>query len=163
MKVRIAAVIVDQENILLIEHRRRGRVYWTLPGGGLEEGETIEACLRREVKEETGLDIMVLRPLFVADVISENSMAATHVVNLIFHAEVDGGQLASGHGGRADEMRDRAEWIPLASVPALGLYPPVIEEIAAVYRENFHGETKYLGNLWREIEAADRVGGTPAE
>jgi hypothetical protein len=60
-------------------------------------------------------------------------------------------------------MRDRAEWIPLASVPALGLYPPVIEEIAAVYRENFHGETKYLGNLWREIEAADRVGGTPAE
>jgi ADP-ribose pyrophosphatase YjhB (NUDIX family) len=163
MKVRVSAVIMEEDNILLVEHRRRGRAYWTLPGGRLEEDETIEECLRREITEETGLEVHPRRLLFVADVIPTNGSNAEHVVNLVFHAVVVGGQLATERSAHPGERKDHAEFVPLGSVPALGLYPPLVEEIAGAFLEDFHGETKYLGNLWREVAAAERAGGAPAE
>jgi len=47
--------------MLLIRHQRHvtGRAYWVIPGGGLEENETPEACVQREMKEETGLNVQV--------------------------------------------------------------------------------------------------------
>ncbi|MFX1567359.1 MAG: NUDIX domain-containing protein [Promethearchaeota archaeon] len=58
------AVILDDQ-ILLIKHRhfKDGLEYWLLPGGGREEGETEEECVKREIKEETNLDIVVERLL----------------------------------------------------------------------------------------------------
>lgn len=160
MKVRVAAVIMEAECILLIEHRRRGRAYWTLPGGGLMEGETISECLRREVKEETGLDVELSHLLFVADVVPQNDSSDGHVVNLIFHAIVSGGELMPGYGGRIDETLDRVEFVPLASVPALSLYPPIALDIAEAFLREFTGKAKYLGNLWQEIQTPDRGRGT---
>jgi ADP-ribose pyrophosphatase YjhB (NUDIX family) len=49
MKVRVGAVIVKDGALLLMEHKRRGRTYWTIPGGRLKEDETIEDCLKREL------------------------------------------------------------------------------------------------------------------
>jgi 8-oxo-dGTP pyrophosphatase MutT (NUDIX family) len=48
--------------ILLIKHREHadGRSYWVLPGGGIEADETELDCVRREVFEETNLDVSVL-------------------------------------------------------------------------------------------------------
>lgn len=100
MKVRVAALIMDAENILLVEHRRRGRAYRTLPGGGLMGGETIAECLRREVKEETGLDVELRNLLFAADVVPQDDTSDGHVVNLIFHAIVNGSDLVPSYGGR---------------------------------------------------------------
>ena len=58
---RYQGAIVRDHNILLIRHRENesGRSYWIFPGGGLEPGETEEECVRREVKEETNLDVTV--------------------------------------------------------------------------------------------------------
>jgi 8-oxo-dGTP diphosphatase len=63
--VRYQAAIIDDGQILLIQHREHtsGRSYWLLPGGGLEPGETPEQCLIREVREETELTITVERLL----------------------------------------------------------------------------------------------------
>src|SRR5687768_14905019 len=54
------AIIVDH-HILLIKHTEHatGRSYWLLPGGGSEVGETVESCVQREVREETGLDVRI--------------------------------------------------------------------------------------------------------
>jgi ADP-ribose pyrophosphatase YjhB (NUDIX family) len=59
---RYQGAIVRNHSILLIRHRENesGRSYWILPGGGIEPGETEEDCVRREMKEETNLDVRVV-------------------------------------------------------------------------------------------------------
>jgi len=58
---RYQGAVIRDDHILLIKHREResGRAYWVLPGGRREVHETEEACVQREIHEETGLDISV--------------------------------------------------------------------------------------------------------
>jgi 8-oxo-dGTP diphosphatase len=61
---RAAAVIVRNGRVLMVHERSRrsgGGEWWTLPGGGIEPGETTEEALRREVFEETGLVVSAAR------------------------------------------------------------------------------------------------------
>ena len=62
---RYQGAIVRGHEVLLIQHRERatGRAYWVIPGGGREVGETEEACVRREMQEETRLEVEVERLL----------------------------------------------------------------------------------------------------
>ncbi len=68
--VRYQAAIIQDDHVLLIKilEHRSGREYWVLPGGGRDAGESEEECVRREMKEETHLDVSVDRLLLdVAD------------------------------------------------------------------------------------------------
>jgi len=58
---RYQGAIVRDHKVLLIKHQENdtGRSYWILPGGGIEPGETEEDCIRREMKEETNLEVEV--------------------------------------------------------------------------------------------------------
>lgn len=56
-------LIINEEKKLLLQHRNDGS--WSLPGGLMELGESLEETARREVKEETGLDIGELELLDV--------------------------------------------------------------------------------------------------
>ncbi|MEU9002376.1 NUDIX hydrolase [Streptomyces sp. NPDC048551] len=65
---RVAAVILREGSVLMVRERGRGASgrhdgpeYWTLPGGGVEPGEDLEAAVRREVAEETGLRALSVR------------------------------------------------------------------------------------------------------
>ncbi len=62
-EIRYQGAIVRDHHVLLIRNCRvaDGVTYWLLPGGGLEPGESPEDCVRREMKEETGLDVRVRR------------------------------------------------------------------------------------------------------
>ena len=58
---RYQGAIIRNDQILLIKQRyhKDGIHYWIIPGGGREEGETEEECVKREIKEETNLDVVV--------------------------------------------------------------------------------------------------------
>lgn len=58
---RYQGAIIRDHQLLLIQHQehKSGHTYWVLPGGGLDEGETEEQCILREMKEETNLDVKV--------------------------------------------------------------------------------------------------------
>jgi len=60
-RMRFQGAILDGWRLLLIKNHEQGsgKIYWLLPGGGREPGETPQACVKREVREETGLDVEV--------------------------------------------------------------------------------------------------------
>lgn len=53
----VYGIILNKDHILLVNHRRTNKKM--LPGGGVEPGEVNEAALKREVKEETGIEVVV--------------------------------------------------------------------------------------------------------
>lgn len=59
-RVSTRAIIFIDDKIALIYRRKQGRTYYSLPGGGVEENETLEETTIREVKEEINLDVEVL-------------------------------------------------------------------------------------------------------
>jgi ADP-ribose pyrophosphatase YjhB (NUDIX family) len=64
--VGVAALIFDPAGrVLLLRHTYKGRYPWGLPGGGLSRGEDTVAAIVREVREEAGLRISVVRLLTV--------------------------------------------------------------------------------------------------
>ena len=59
-----AIITFPQDKILLIKRRTLPFTgYWALPGGRVDPGETVEQTIAREVKEETGLDVEVVRKI----------------------------------------------------------------------------------------------------
>ncbi len=65
MSVRLAGCVFQNEEgrILLIHRNVPGRVQWELPGGKVENGETIEEAAKREMKEELGVAVTIIRKL----------------------------------------------------------------------------------------------------
>ena len=100
--IGVGAVIEDiTGRILLVKHRPERRGYWQgkwiCPGGRLEHGETIEEGIKREVKEETDLEIELVVPLQPFDrVVRSEGKVSLHVIYIDYRARVTGGNLKTG-------------------------------------------------------------------
>ena len=62
---RSQAVVCRNGKLLLVEHRMKGRDFFNLPGGGIEEGEAPAEAALRELSEEAGVEGHVIRPLAI--------------------------------------------------------------------------------------------------
>ena len=60
VRVGCRGIVLDGENMLLSHERKSG--WYLIPGGGLEEGETLEECCLREIEEETGVLVRLDKP-----------------------------------------------------------------------------------------------------
>jgi 8-oxo-dGTP diphosphatase len=90
--VGVAVIVIKNGKVLLGKRKgSHGSGYWAFPGGHLEMNESIEACARREVFEETGISIKNIRyAAFTNDIFEE---AQKHYVTLFVVAEYHGGDL----------------------------------------------------------------------
>ncbi|HHT7238631.1 MULTISPECIES: NUDIX domain-containing protein [Bacillus] len=66
MQVRVTGVLIEDDKILLVNQKVANR-NWSLPGGRVENGETLEEAMIREMREETGLEVKIKKLLYVCD------------------------------------------------------------------------------------------------
>ena len=76
--VRVAGVLNEEGRLLVVKQEVTATRHWSLPGGHLEVVETIEQCLVREIKEETGLGVALKELLYITDRFAND----THVVHI---------------------------------------------------------------------------------
>jgi 8-oxo-dGTP diphosphatase len=84
--VTVIPVLPDGK-IVLVHRRDNGK--WSLPGGMVDWGEDIPHCTKRELKEETGLDLVKIKRL-VGVYSSANRDPRLHSISILIEVEVDG-------------------------------------------------------------------------
>lgn len=67
MRKAVRAIIIKDNKLLTMHRNKFGQAYYTLPGGGIDFGETAEETLKREVREETNLHVTNHRLVFVEE------------------------------------------------------------------------------------------------
>ncbi len=139
--IGVGAIIEDETGrILLVKHKpERGGFWqgkWICPGGELELGETIEEGIKREVKEETQLEIDLWAPLPPFDrIVKANDETSLHVIYIDYLARLAGGKLKPGSDV------GEAMWIEKERIPEIW--------------EELHDDTKRLLQIARVIEVKE--------
>ena len=114
----VGGIAVRNGELLLIQRGRGASIgEWSIPGGRVEFGETMVEAVKREIAEETGLDVEVRE--FVGWV--ERRSADHHFVIVDFVVNVVSGTLRAG-----DDAAD-ARWIPLDGLASLPLVDGLVE------------------------------------
>ncbi len=111
----VTAALIIQDNKILLTRRKGGEKFagfWEFPGGKVEDGESEQACLARELKEELGVVAQV------GDFFTENEFHYRHgaIRLLTYFTEVTDTDFRLS-------VHDRAEWVPLAEVTQYLLTP----------------------------------------
>jgi len=117
--VGIGAVVMGPTGILLIKRGKPPRKgSWSLPGGAQKLGETVDEAARREVKEETGLEVDILGLIDVVDSIRRDDDGAIefHYTLVDVAATLSGGALAAG-----SDASD-ARWFSLEEIAEMNLW-----------------------------------------
>jgi len=113
--VGVGAIVLDGDRILLVRRANEPlKAQWSVPGGAVEVGETLDAAVAREVREETGIDVEVGPIVDVLDRIRVDVDGRTrfHYVLVDFLCRSTGGTPASGSDAdavawaRLSEMRE---------------------------------------------------------
>lgn len=125
--VGVGAVVVEDDRVLLVQRGQPPLAgEWSLPGGGVEVGETLAAALQREVFEETGLIVAVGPIVDVLDRIHPDDQGRVefHYVLVDYLCSVVGGSLQP-ESDAAD-----ARWVRTADLSAYRLQPITLDVIA---------------------------------
>lgn len=141
-RIRVAGAAVRGDRILLVRHRRAGREYFLLPGGGLEWGETCAQGLAREFAEELSLRVSVARLLCVNESLEPHGRR--HILNLTFHVRIQGGRLAVNR----DRRLQGACWVRRDDLMRLKFYPEIRRPILAAWKNRFRGGLTLTETPW---------------
>lgn len=112
-RVGCGAAILRDGRLLLVRRRREPEAgHWGLPGGKVDFGETVPAAIMREIAEELGIAIRLIRLLHVVDQIDD--AAGQHWVSPTWLAEIAAGEPAIRE---PDALADWG-WFALDALPA---------------------------------------------
>ena len=117
IRVRACGLCWQNSHLLMVNHRGITQTdFWAPPGGGLEFGESVNECLKKEFEEETGLQISVGRFLFGCEFVQK----PLHAIELYFEVSIEAGVLKKGN----DPEMAIIEEVRFFSSPELGNLPP---------------------------------------
>jgi 8-oxo-dGTP diphosphatase len=147
IELRCSAIIVRQRSVLLIHRSYAGADDWVLPGGTPRASESMAACARREVLEETGLHVDPARVAFVLEVLGPDPGPRT--VDIVFSAADSAPAL------QPEEREPGLEpvFVPVDEINLLDLRPPLAGHLRSMLGRRGQLYAPYLANMWRPARA----------
>ncbi|GMK38566.1 DNA mismatch repair protein MutT [Paenibacillus sp. CCS19] len=137
LQVRVTGVVVEEERILLVKQRVSADRAWSLPGGRVEQGETLEAAIVRELEEETGLSTEVVKLLYLCD----KPDASPSLLHVTFLLRATGGEIRlPSNEFDANPIADVA-MVPIEELEAYGFSA----KFASLVRDGFPNAGSYQG------------------
>lgn len=129
------AIIIRDGRILLIACEDLDGVWYSLPGGGQEPGETLHDAVRRECREEIAADVEVGGLMMMREYIGRNHEFAekdglTHQIEFMFSCSVEE-SYSPMVGALPDTHQIGIAWIALAELDRVRLYPMAVSRILA--------------------------------
>ncbi|MDE2039871.1 MAG: NUDIX hydrolase [Elusimicrobia bacterium] len=121
---RIYGVLRRGPRVLMARSHFIRQEFVNFPGGGVELGEAPIEALKREYREETGLEIAPARVLYASEGAHPSSHAPMQIVSIYWLVESVGGALREG--GNGDDVIDLF-WAELASIPTAEMFPSDLE------------------------------------
>ncbi len=111
--IRVQAIVVREQRILMAKHRLKGAEYWCLPGGNLEGDEILKEGVLRELREEANVEGRVLR-------LTSNLIEASGIESFTYLVDIGDQEPILGHD---PEVYPKApilidlQWLALEEVP----------------------------------------------
>jgi len=130
---RVVGVAVHQNSVLL--HQEEGEAFWTFPGGRPEFGEPSEQTLKREMKEEIGIEVEVVRLLWFVEHFFTYSEKHYHEIALYFLMQLPAAceylrRIGPFPGREEDGSKLVFQWFPQEreALSSLPLLPSFLQE-----------------------------------
>jgi ADP-ribose pyrophosphatase YjhB (NUDIX family) len=142
IEIRCSAIVFRQRTILLVRRPASESDDWVLPGGTPRPGESMVACTRREVREETGVSAEPAGIAFVLEASEQES--GVHTLDLVFLAK----ELGRLESPVPVEPGLEPHFVPLDELGRLDLRPPIAGHLRGLLARGAP-YAPYLGNLWR--------------
>lgn len=103
VRIGTGVIVINSEGKILLEKRKDNNM-WGLPGGKIEPGETVLRTAKREIKEETGLNIKITEFLGIYSDTKAGRIVTyhgddykVHLVDVVFTAKIMSGNLRLSH------------------------------------------------------------------
>ena len=143
LRVRVGVIVVHEGKVLLArQHVVEGQDFWIVPGGGLKKGEGLLECARREMAEETGLQIEPIQLLYVGDFFKGDK----HVVDTFWL-----GRIVSGELQRREDEIDNLHFFEIEQLAEIEIRPRELgERLVTDLREEFRVPAVYLGRYSKD-------------
>ena len=141
--VAVGAVVFNKGKVLLVLRAKPpAENHWTIPGGCVELGETLQEAAEREIREETGLSIRAGEPVYTFDVIERDANGAIlfHYVIVDLAAEYVSGELRPG-----DDATDVC-WASFRDVKSLKVSAATQKLLQECYNNSWRDETNLMEN-----------------
>ena len=134
-KITARAVIIHNDEVILLYRKKKNKIYYALPGGHLENNETKEECVIREVKEELSINIKIISFLGIVE-------KKKHI-DYIYNCEYLSGNLLLG--GEEKEQNNPNNYyeihkIRLQDIDKIPLYPANLNMIKKALLERNNNE-----------------------
>lgn len=128
--IRVYGICIQDGQLLVIREKIRGRWFTKLPGGGLELGEGIQDCLKREWMEELGQEIEVTEHFYTTDFFQPSAFDDSQVISVYY--------LVKARSGLAKIKEPAMEllWLPIAEISEESFDLPIDKVVGRLLRLN---------------------------
>ena len=144
MIVKARAVIFIDRRLIAASQRRGGSRELSLPGGRVNRYESVLDTLKREVSEETGLEVVPRRLLYVSEIVQS---VRSHDLELVFLAETTGVPTINGFKA-----------IDLDGGERPAIRPPILEQIVRDLAQDWRDTPRWLGNIEHLLRPTRPIG-----